>query len=282
MTTLPPEIKISGASSTDDSPSSPSDDDNQIPPRSQPIHTNPPTDLDLANLDTLARGSDYENVGHLLRIKEIHHEDRSTYSFWSLPLVNKIVTRARILEELKEYQDNHHELREESLPTLADEIYMEYRTTFAILCIIDKSYCILDFINEGVKDADLPLIPCLGSDPTNYVFARKESPSKQLHCLKRWKGRHDRESFGRMQHRFLPAFLDLEIDPASGRRNIRHEPFKSTIVLPIQGREDMNQGGYGVVSRVRIHPHCHNFRNILRPVRPVCSLSSSITDKIVP
>jgi hypothetical protein len=205
--------------------------------------------------------------------------DHSIKDFWPPSILNAIVTRKRILEELVDIQEEHREMKEENIATLADEIHAEFRTIFAILCMCDKGYHITDFVEGSVKDIDLPLVPRIGTTSTDWDLARKNEPDKSLGCVRRLKTRHTREFFACLQHRFVPAYLSIEVDPESGQRNIRHERFEPTLILPFEERVRKDQGGYGMVSRVRIQPHCHGFHNVLKPVSSTyCFLDVALTD----
>lgn len=268
MAYTPPKITISHASSVDTSSGVASVKIADIPPSQHVLTTAVPA-IFPAQLQELRKGIDYNNLEDLLRKYAIPHEDANTRNFWPSSLLNDLMTLVRIHEELEDIRDEHRDLQAELNANLADEIHLGYRKIFAILCILDKGHLIVDFIEEGVKDSDLPLVDCVNTKPTDYELARKAAPTRSLACIKRLKSRHNRESFSRIQHRFNPAFLSLGIDSKSGRRDIRHEQYEPTLILPIEQRVRKDQGGYGMVSRVRINPRCHEFQNILGTVSVV-------------
>lgn len=250
----PPQITISPVSSRDtsvDYPDDPSIGLHDIPSEDSPIKTR-------------RKGVDYKDLDDLLRDVGIKHMDEIyTESFWSPKILGAVLTRERILEELLGLGNR---LEERAPDQLADEILFAFRIVFAILCLLGKGECIVDFIDDGVGDASLPyLVLCVTEREHRHVLARSSSPNIPLRCLQSWRPQ-DRKSFTQMQHRVTPAFLDLATDQTSGQKVVQHKQFESTVVLPFMECKQKEHGGYGIVSRVKIHPDCHGFCDILKPV----------------
>jgi serine/threonine protein kinase len=215
------------------------------------------------HLDDRRRGKEYKDLDDLLRDVAIEHEDKDRIdSFWPSKLLATVLTRDRILEELIGLGDA---LVKQTLSDLADEIFTRHRKIFAILSLLGKGTCIVELMDDNLKDTDLPLVPCDAEKGYRHILARRTLPMVPLQCLQDWPPQL-RKSFKEMQHRLSPAFLDLTTDPASGQRVVQHKEFESAVVLPFMECEQKEHGGYGIVSRVKIHSHCHGFCDILRPI----------------
>jgi hypothetical protein len=214
----------------------------------------------------LERGRDYENLCHLLRICAIKHVDGTIGRFWPRAILDRIMTRDRIFQELSTYQSqsltNGAEEQKHNVHQLADIIHAQYRVIFAILNLLMKGYCIQDFIREQLKDDDLPLIKQKRSWAS--VLQRRLSngyvPS-DCRATEKWHP-HERDIFADLQYQLSPVFLDME----PNGRDIKDLRLDSCAVLPFMEKDHRGQGGYGLVNRVKIHPECHAFRDILSSV----------------
>ncbi|UPX10466.1 uncharacterized protein EKO05_0001124 [Ascochyta rabiei] len=219
---------------------------------------------DVSYLRNWSRGEDYEDLDDLLRRVAIKHEDQGHIeSFWSSQLLAAVMTRERILEELIRLKDG---FGERAIGSLADEISTGCRKIFAILSLLGRGKCVVGFMHDNIKDTDLPLVPCIKGPDRRHVLARKTVPAVPLRCLQDWPT-NDRKSFKEMQYRTSPEFLDLATGPNTSRREIQHKEFKPTAIIPLMESQQREHGGYGIVSRVKIHPHCHGFCDILKPIK---------------
>ncbi|KAI0439232.1 kinase-like protein [Xylaria telfairii] len=139
-----------------------------------------------------------------------------------------------------------------ALPTTEEK---SYRKIFAILVLIEKADSILEFLREGVHDGDLPLMKLELGNKT-VEFGRKPSEGKDPHPLKCFK------NFSRMN---LMNFEDCQwamLAPIFGRpsqEDVEHHDLEDLIVLPFTEGEEVSEGGFGRISRVKIHPDHHNF-----------------------
>jgi serine/threonine protein kinase len=271
----PPDITISRVSSQGDAPE-------QLERVVQPSTTGTlephqvgSNNIELdAEINRLQRGKDYKNLDELLRDYGIPHENGKMH-FWPPSCLHVIMTKDRIMAELAALRHHHPELREEIIKDIAIDIWLNNRIVFAILCLLGKGQCIVDFIEHNITDMELPLVICTNMKASRHYLARKATPSVPLQCLEDW-ATNERESFNHMQYRLAPAYLDLELDPLSQRRTIRHETFSPTTILPFLELEAKDHGGFGTVSRVKIHRLCHGFCNILHPVSHSFSSHNSV------
>lgn len=130
-----------------------------------------------------------------------------------------------------------------------------YVKILAILILIDRPARIKLFIDEGICDADLPLV----KEPAEGTFKelrRTATRDKQLKCFERWDHR-SMVRFEQYQWKLLaPSF------ERGGGKNIRHQSFDSSVILPFTKRSQHSKsGGFGEVTKVRIHQDHHNFKN---------------------
>ncbi|KAK0744301.1 hypothetical protein B0T21DRAFT_407412 [Apiosordaria backusii] len=107
---------------------------------------------------------------------------------------------------------------------------------FAILVLLGKMGCILDFIDEDVTDEDLPFVPPPGSKGVFSDLRLQAQPNVAIRCFQRWSIFHVR-LFESTQWPFLAPVFTIGIEP--------------------YGRESVN--GMIGVSKVQIHPDHHVF-----------------------
>jgi hypothetical protein len=209
---------------------------------------------------------DYKDLGNLLRRCSIRHYDRKTKYFWTNELLDRILTLERVMEELQAYQEKDPAFfGGKPITACAKNILKEHHKVFAILTLIDKGPCIKNVIADRLKDTDLPL--STNNESPSYPLyrrSRKKSEPQKVKCLSGpdWRAPH-RELFFKYQYALDPEFLDLEQD----RRTPKHKEFGCETVLPFLSQEERQQGGYGVVTKVDIHPNCHGFNDVLESVR---------------
>lgn len=131
------------------------------------------------------------------------------------------------------------------------------RKIFAILVLMQKLETISDFIDEGLYDNDLPFI--LAEGPEKWLRElktnRKRNGNQQpVKLFKGWKI-HEIESFDRYQWQLLGPYFVLN---TKKHPKVRHYALDSHTILPFIEDEEVKPGGFGDVSRVKIHPAHHN------------------------
>lgn len=223
----------------------------------------PPEELYGHDPDGLQR-DDYTDLGKLLRMCAIRHMDRRIQCFWPNELLNRILTRGRVVEELQEYQKADPRLFEgKALGALADNILLYHRKVFAILTLLAQGSCIENVIEAGLKDKHLPLYAREATEYKLYRKSRRDSKSHLVKCLlgQGWQT-HQRERFLEIQYALNPQVMELNTDG----RTPKHKDFELQDVLPFMHQKRRHQGGYGSVTEVRIHPDCHRFDNVLKSV----------------
>ncbi|KAK3294336.1 kinase-like domain-containing protein [Chaetomium fimeti] len=132
-----------------------------------------------------------------------------------------------------------------------------YRVTFAILVLLDRGWDIVFFIDGGICDKHLPLkaVPVNGRGSGLLSEIRLENdPNTRLSCLDHWLAvNHD--DFERKQWDMLAPFFSR-----GERRNAWLYELPEKVVLPwTEENNAARQGGYGLVSKVKIHPNHHTF-----------------------
>ncbi|KAJ9148594.1 Kinase-like protein [Pleurostoma richardsiae] len=132
-----------------------------------------------------------------------------------------------------------------------------FRKIFAILLLIERPSKIWNFVEEGVSDADLPLVKIQRkSRPWTFKLRRKEARHTSLQCFKGW--RHSTIArFEEWQWAMLAPYF------ARGtRKDVKHYTLPDETILPFTSWENKREpGGFGQVYKVSIHPDHHNFGN---------------------
>jgi hypothetical protein len=183
--------------------------------------------------------------------------DANKRMFWSEPLLESLITPQRVSRQLIS-----RGLVTDDLKGIVEVIAVAYRKVFAILTIINKETEIGAFLQEGVDDKALPLHQM---DHISCSISHAISPQRSLSCFSHWRA-SKRDDFLREQHRFSPAYLDLNDDG----RTIKHKVFDSHVVMPFLIDDHMQTGGYGAIAQVKIHSDCHGFKNLLNSVCISC------------
>lgn len=134
-----------------------------------------------------------------------------------------------------------------------------YRKIFAILLLIGRSSKIWPFVEEGVCDADLPLVKVQWRDKCQdrWDLRCKRDSKAPLKCFKKWK-RSRVAAFEEHQWDVLaPCFEKPDGD------NVPHRELQPEEILPFTSWKKASEpGGFGQVYRVDIHPDHHSFDKI--------------------
>lgn len=123
---------------------------------------------------------------------------------------------------------------------------------FAILVSMDQVKYIQDFLNEPIADADLPLrLPSKEQLESNLVMkSSDEDDQRPLQCFEDWDP-DDLDRFLERQDKFTSPRLRMR-----GDRLCLHR-LPSNMILPFIECNNTHVGGFGTVSKVKIHPaHC--------------------------
>lgn len=190
--------------------------------------------------------------------------------------MDKIFTYKAILKEVQTHCPNR---TEKGSQCLAHQVYDEFRlpdsslTTrrkiFATLVRINKTASIIDFIDEGLYDSDLPFYFPNSNEQHEPVIRRtKQGHRVPVHCftVPRWKS-FERELFEQYQWEFQAPFF--QVTPANGQhRRPLHYSLGNHTVLPFiedfegEGMGDMISAGYSEVWRVRVHAAHHSHPSV--------------------
>ncbi|KAI0873616.1 kinase domain-containing protein [Hypoxylon argillaceum] len=131
-----------------------------------------------------------------------------------------------------------------------------FQKVFAILITIEKVDSITEFLHEGVHDGDLPLMR-LHRDGREGVFdfGRRSKEGKASHPLKCF------ESFPLMNFENFDQYQWAMLAPIfrhTCQESAKCYEFHDKIILPFIEEEGVSEGGFGRVSRVKIHPTSNN------------------------
>ncbi|KAH7081175.1 kinase-like domain-containing protein [Paraphoma chrysanthemicola] len=204
---------------------------------------------DYKNLDTLLRRCGIEYIGHTRVMK----------CFWPAPLLQRIMTKDRIVEELEAYAVGAPDLFcGVALDALADTILHHYCKVFTLLILCDHGSFIQTVINEKLDDTQLPLA---ASGPTHQLSSMQQ-PNRVGKIFSGWASLH-REVFSDYQYAINPYVFTL----ADDGRTPRHKDFNKNVVLPFTNEAERHSGGYGIVTKVAIHEDCHKFQALLKSIK---------------
>ena len=135
--------------------------------------------------------------------------------------------------------------------------HKSYRNLFAVLILIGVPEEITSFVEEGICDADLPLIkiPRKRSRRGSNTL-RCRNNDCPLKCVARW-GDKTVTEFEQWQWKVLSPFFAWSKD-----QPIEHQSFEAERILPFISRQKTPScGGFGQVYRVHIHPDYHAFHD---------------------
>jgi len=218
------------------------------------LWTNPDTIIEPGTLD----------LDVLLRQCAVSHADSRVRRFWPIQVLEKVLTADRIIHELGGSTTGKISFAKvETTRSLADRIIRNHLRLFAVLTLIGQGRCIGDFVQEGIQDRHLPLI---SDGPTCHLYQRfpgvDGARAIQSFLGKDWAIFH-RELFSDLQYAVSPVVLELQPDG----RTPKHMDLDHKEVLPFIEMTDRQDGGYGQISTVKVHPDCHGFHQILSQVR---------------
>ncbi|KAJ3538688.1 hypothetical protein NM208_g5802 [Fusarium decemcellulare] len=128
-----------------------------------------------------------------------------------------------------------------------------FKKIFAILLLIDRKSKIMNFVNEGVCDTDLPLHKVDLNKRKHFRLARKDRDAT-LNCFLGWK-RNETVQFEEKQWTFLAPFFARGNENSLVRYNVPNDailPFTS--YTPIE-----SHGGLNKVFKAQIHPSHYDF-----------------------
>lgn len=201
----------------------------------------------------------------------VYHAKAGVKSFWPSPLWRALVTRDSIRAELSK---SNHSIDTEEASRLAKYITDHQSGThiivFTILCLLGKLSTLEHILqhcqHNGIWDHDLPLRLKKNDRGELGLFGPQDRQVSHC-CLNYWTIMH-MEAFNDLQRRLTPPIFDYQGDD----NTIPHLVLDAETILPwceIQENHipvSAMSGGYGSVSRVKIHPMCHGFSKTLRAV----------------
>jgi hypothetical protein len=214
-----------------------------------------------------------ENLGESIRAALFQvSQEGERKKFLPNDALDRIITRKRVRQELS----RHMEEPPKKLDILTDKIWeittpspsksLGKKTTrrkiFAILGLMDKVKDIIDFIQDGLHDRDLPFELLDGQRPMLRLYGKgKDGNTNRIPLFDKWRA-HELESFNNYQWELISPYFQLSTET---NRKVLHYNFQNRIILPFiedverTGRAGGRaEGGFGDVWRVKIHPAHHN------------------------
>lgn len=146
--------------------------------------------------------------------------------------------------------------RSQSESILPQDWGKTYRNIFAILLLVNRPSSIWSFVEEGICDADLPLIKVPRAEGPQHLFdlRRRNDAELPLRCFKQWKDRAIVKFEERQWFILAPSF------EKSDGKEIPHREFATEEILPfLSWKATSEEGGFGQVYEVNIHPDHHAF-----------------------
>ncbi|KUJ09273.1 kinase-like protein [Mollisia scopiformis] len=181
---------------------------------------------------------------------------QNTY-FVPIDEMKRLVTLSSITMELQRRGTIPDRLNQSDAVEFTQRILATALRLFAILTVIGKSDAILDFLEEGLGDDDLPFVRVdLQFGGSNMSLGSRLRPEIRMKCILRWT-RMEISNFLRDQWWMLaPVFKS-----PGGR--VRHYMLDDFFILPyIQDEQHSGRalsGGYSSVWLVKIHPAHQKF-----------------------
>jgi hypothetical protein len=125
---------------------------------------------------------------------------------------------------------------------------------FAILVLIRKLSSIGLFIEERLKDRDLPFLKIPTSDKSWRLIRRQKNDIEDVHTFDGW-GTGDIRGFYEKQWKLLAPYITKANDGSVAIYGLSQDA-----IMPWTERIPLNKlTGYGAVSKVGIHPDHHTF-----------------------
>jgi len=219
-------------------------------------------------------------LASLLRAHHIKTQDVDGAGFWTLKLLRHILSRERVRAQLeKDRRSNKLKTRNKTIEQLVDAIHPQqdpppdsdddkkhFLRIYALLILCEQSHEIERFIRKRQSDRTLPIKVAVENDQV-VVICENQRPEITWSCFKNF-GDRDKEYIQTNQRRFLTPYFDLD----SHNRSV-HRKFPDGTILPWCQQADrpmrsstpsVREGGYGFVSKVKIHPTSHGFHRVLQ------------------
>lgn len=201
----------------------------------------------------------------------VRHAIGSTNSFWPPSIWQALVTEQAIVDEL---MDLGNKFNPTTALAFAKQILRagseQSLTVFTILLLSDKLNTVDHILRHceygGIRDEDLPLVLRSDSWGDDGLFHRNGDQVAAC-CLYRWKT-VQLEAFDNFQRRLSPPVFGLKQED----NTLIHLDLDDHAILPwCEFQENLipvpvMSGGFGTVSRVKIHPMCHIFHDTLKAV----------------
>ncbi|KAM7185091.1 Protein kinase-like domain containing protein [Rhypophila sp. PSN 637] len=215
----------------------------------------------------------------LLRHCVIKTTDGGVRGFWTLKVLRHILSCERVRAQLRRDLDAG-DLKLENSTTidhLVDAIHpheisspddqSHYMRIYALLILCEESHRIPQFVERGESDMALPINLTLNQSWRSGVESRTLSnPLVSFNSMKETLKNYMYNE----QRRMLTPYFDLDKDG-----HPRHRDLPAGTILPWwhedsremrPSEESTREGGYGYVSKVKMHPTSHGFRSVLQTI----------------
>lgn len=206
-----------------------------------------------------------------LRNYRVQHPEGNDKHFWPAAILKSLVTPTSIKRALMDQCGFSRERASHYSERIFHDREGSLVQIFTIFLLIDElndqtwTHVMECRSQDRLRDYSLPLILVQHGNAKHMV--RRDGISASC-CFTRWKF-HALESVVNYQHRLaIPMFRLSEPN-----NTIVHQSFDNHTILPWCECEERGvsvvnamSGGYGSVMRVKIHPLCHRFHDVLKSV----------------
>ncbi|KAF2748389.1 kinase-like protein [Sporormia fimetaria CBS 119925] len=211
------------------------------------------------------KGVHYDSLGGLLRECSIPHANPMCEMFWPYTLLERILTRPRIVEELLTYQEpegmafslSNAERYADRILSVRDSRQRHVKV-FAVLLLLGKGQEIVEFMEAGVSDEELPLLKLGTNAKPKMCF---KGTTTGISVFKKW-SLHEISGFNTWQHIVNAVFLSLDTD-----QTVKHEKFDERVVMPWISYEMKQIGGYSTVYCAQVPEQSHGFTDVLKAIK---------------
>ncbi|KAI0448676.1 kinase-like domain-containing protein [Xylaria acuta] len=197
-----------------------------------------------------------------IRIQEygiLFENDHTRPRFYPLLLLQHVFTREVLSAEINALQGldaSEKDLLVERVLGSDNSSSETYIRVFAILKVIDQLKRLPAFVREGVSDQELPL-HWDHKQPGDHLFYGKPEKRVPDDLL----SEYGRASFHREQYNMLVPFFESQSHPYEFAWAHVLPSYEVTEAKTSTSPSEL-EGSYGVVSKILIHPLCHNFHNV--------------------
>ncbi|KAK4033139.1 hypothetical protein C8A01DRAFT_19875, partial [Parachaetomium inaequale] len=134
-----------------------------------------------------------------------------------------------------------------------------FQKIMAVLLLIERPSRIGSLMQEGICDADLPLVlvPTVNKPFKRWALRRRKDRDTHLQCFANWRQR-TMALFEQRQWAVLAPFFARDL---RNPKKVPHYFLPDQVIMPFRSWGKVGQGGFGEVYKTEIHPDHHDFNH---------------------